>query len=141
MRARIRKLHADGREFRWTCRVYHVTGEGECHRCVRLRVWGAGNNRRALQADLLSKAVLPWGCATDDAWPTPKDVRTVVDHALVRGWDPDLAGAVFVLTEDEHAAGFELTGFLLTDRLRDAAAPDPTARVLRAFHESAAAGS
>lgn len=130
---RLRKLYADGREFVWKGEVHHVSGGRDCHRCVRLRVWGAGKNSRVLQADLLSKAVLPWGCASDSSYPTPKDVREVIDHALTHGWDPDAAGGVFYLSEDGHAAEFELAGFLLTDRLRDEGAPDPTARVLSAF--------
>jgi hypothetical protein len=123
----------------WSARIHHVAGERDCHRCVRLRVWGAGKNSRALQADLLSKAVLPWGCATDSAYPTPADVRSVIDYALASGWDPDLVGGTFFLSEREHASAFELAGFLLTDRLRDEGAPDPTARVFRAFDEREAA--
>lgn len=132
MRTRLRRLHAGGREFAWTAQINHVAGERDCHRCVRLRVWGAGKNGRVLQADLLSTAVLPWGCATDCAYPTPKDVRRVVDYALTHGWDPDLAGGTFFLSESEHAGEFGLDDFLLTDRLRDDGAPDPTERVFRA---------
>ncbi|MFI7135658.1 hypothetical protein ACIBQ1_59120 [Nonomuraea sp. NPDC050153] len=132
----MRKLHAGGREFVWKGELHHVSGGRDCHRCVRLRVWGAGKNSRVLQADLLSTAVLPWGCASDGSYPTPGDVRKVVDHALTRGWDPDAAGGVFFLGEEEHAAGFELTGFLLTERLRDESAPDPTARVLAVFERT-----
>ncbi|MGS2648095.1 hypothetical protein [Streptosporangium sp. G12] len=143
MRTRLRKLYAGGREFVWAGKIHHVAGERDCHRCVRLRVWGAGKNNRALQADLLSKAVLPWGCATDGAYPTSMDVRTVIDYALTHGWDPDLVGGTFFLSENEHASEFELAGFLLTDRLRDDGAPDPTVRVFRAFdeRETAEAGS
>lgn len=136
IRTRLRKLRAGEREFVWKGKIHHVSGGRDCHRCVRLRVWGAGKNSRVLQADLLSKAVLPWGCASDNSYPTPKDVREVIDHALTHGWDPDAAGGVFFLSEDEHAAAFELTDFLLTDRLRDEGAPDPTARVLSAFERT-----
>lgn len=139
MRARLRKLYAGGREFVWRGQIYHVAGERDCHRCIRLRVWGAGKNSCVLQADLLSKAVLPWGCATDSTYPTPKDVRRVIDYALTHGWDPDLAGGDFFLSENEHASDFELADFLLTDRLRDDGAPDPTVRVFRAFDERATA--
>ncbi|MFI7641144.1 hypothetical protein [Nonomuraea sp. NPDC049400] len=128
----MRKLYAGGQEFVWSGRIHHVAGNRDCHRCVRLRVWGAGKNSRALEVDLLSKAVLPWGCATDSAYPTPKDVRKVIDYALLHGWDPDLAAESFFLSESEHAAEFELTDFLITDRLRDEGAPDPTTRVLDA---------
>ncbi len=115
-----------------------MRGERDCHRCVRLRVWGAGKNSRALQADLLSKAwALPWGCATDNAYPASGDVRQVIDHALANGWDPDLLGGTFYLSE--LGDDFELDAFLLTDRLRDPAAPDPTGRVARAFERGAAA--
>ncbi|WP_433436961.1 hypothetical protein [Nonomuraea sp. CA-141351] len=130
MRARLRKLYAGGREFVWSGRLYHVAGDRDCHRCVRLRVWGAGKNSHALEADLLSKAILPWGCATDGSYPTPQDVRNVIDYALTHGWDPGLVGGTFFLSERDHA--FELPGFLLTDRLRDDGAPDPTARVFGA---------
>ncbi|MEV0228165.1 hypothetical protein [Nonomuraea sp. NPDC050786] len=129
MRARLRKLYAGGREFVWSGRIHHVAGDRDCHRCVRLRIWGAGKNSRVLEADLLSKAILPWGCASDSSYPTPVDVRQVIDHALALGWDPGLAGGTFFLSE---ASAFELPGFLLTDRLRDDGAPDPTARVFEA---------
>ena len=87
----------------------------------------------------MSTAILPWGCATDCSYPTPKDVRSVIDYALTAGWNPDLIGGTFFLGEREHAAVFELADFLLTDRLRDDGAPDPTARVIRAFDEREAA--
>ncbi|WP_143591700.1 hypothetical protein [Thermoactinospora rubra] len=136
MARRLRKLYANGREFAWTGQIYHVIGERHCHRCVRVRVWGAGKNSRVLQADLLSKADLPWGCRTDSSYPTPKDVRNVIDYALTHGWNPDLGGGTFFLSEREHASAFELAGFLLTDRLRDEEAPDASTRVFRAFEES-----
>lgn len=135
MTKRLRKLYADGREFVWTSQIHHVTGT-DCHRCTRLRVRGAGKNSRVLQADLVSKAVLPWGCATDGSHPTPKDVRTVIDYALTHGWEPNLDKGTFLLTESEHASAFELPGFLLTDRLRDERAQDPTPRVFRASDEN-----
>ncbi|GAA2097150.1 hypothetical protein GCM10009780_44700 [Actinomadura alba] len=46
-------------------------------------------------------------------------------------------GGTFVLSESEHASAFELTDFILTDRLRDPSAPDPTARVVYAFKSAA----
>src|SRR6202022_4245140 len=114
-----------------------VRGGGDVHRCIRLRVWGAGKNSRALRADLLSKSwPSPWGaCAADDAYPTPADVRAVIDRGLGRGWDIDVVGGTFLLTESEHAAEWELARFLLTDRLRDPGAPDPTSRVIVAFEQ------
>ncbi len=141
VKERLRKLYVDGREFVWRGRIHHVAGERDRHRCVRVRVWGAGKNSRALQADLLSKAVLPWGCATDSSYPCPKDVRTVIDYALTHGWEPGLTGGTFFLSESEHASAFELADFLLTDRLRDEGAPDPTTRVFRAFDENASAAA
>ncbi|MEV8102735.1 MULTISPECIES: hypothetical protein [unclassified Streptomyces] len=85
-----------------------------------------------LQVDLLSKALPgPWGaCATDGTYPTSRDVRAVVEYALVHGWEPDEVGGVFLLTESEHATAFELPEFLITDRIRNPDAPDPSARVL-----------
>lgn len=135
VRTRLRKLHTGGRDFVWKAQICHVTGDSDCHRCIRVRVWGAGKNSRALQADLLSKSWgSPWSaCAADGAYPAPQDVRSVIDYALTHGWDPDLVGGTVVLSESEHASRFELAGFLLTDRLRDPGAPDPTARVAQAF--------
>ncbi len=138
VRARLRTLYAGGRELVWIAETNHVRGDRDCHRCIRLRVWGAGKNSQKLLVDLLSKSVLPWGCATDCVYPTPKDVRRVVDYALTHGWDPSLVGGTYFLSEREHAE-FELEDFLLTDRLRDCRAPDPDERVLRAFHEREAA--
>ena len=43
-------------------------------------------------------------------------------------------GGTFRLTEDD---GLELPGFLITDRVRDPCAPDPTARVIRASEAAA----
>lgn len=114
-----------------------MKGEVDCHRSIRLRVWGAGKNSRALQVDLVSKYwPAPWGpCATDDSHPTSRDVREVVEYALDHGWEPDAVGGTFLLTESEHAAAFELTDFLITDRMRNPEAPDPSARVIHAYEQ------
>ncbi|MGW4521798.1 hypothetical protein [Amycolatopsis sp. NPDC004378] len=56
-------------------------------------------------------------------------MRRLVAHALAAGWDPGALGGTFRLTE---AHGLELPDFLITDRLRDPGAADPTERVLRA---------
>ncbi|GAB2816513.1 hypothetical protein GCM10027176_21470 [Actinoallomurus bryophytorum] len=98
-------------------------------------MWGGGKNSHALEADLLSKSCAsPWtACATDNAYPQPRDVRAVIDYALKRGWDATATGGTFLLSERDHASAFELEDFLLTDRRRDPAAPDPTARVIRAY--------
>lgn len=71
-------------------------------------------------------------CAADGAYPEPGDVRVLVEHALAHGWEPDAVGGTHFLTEQEHTT-FELPAFLLTDRLRVPSAPDPSARVIRAF--------
>lgn len=135
MRMRLRELHAGGRTFVWRAEIFPVSGEGDCHRCIRVRVWGAGKNSQVLQADLLSKSWgTPWSaCATDGAYPSVRDVRAIVDYALVHGWEPDHVGGKFLLTEKKHAGMFELADFLLTDRLGDSGAPDPTVRVVHAF--------
>jgi hypothetical protein len=64
-------------------------------------------------------------CATDGAYPTPSDVRAVISLALEHGWQPEMRGGTFVLSEHEHAAGFTLPDFLLTDRLRTPESADP----------------
>ncbi|MBA9003504.1 integrase [Thermomonospora cellulosilytica] len=138
MRTRLRRLRVDGREFTWKADIRHVPGSGDCHRGIRVRAWGAGKNGRALEADLLSASwPAPWGaCATDGVYPTPADVRRIILYALEHGWDPDLRGGTFHLTEAEHAAAFRLPAFLITDRLRDPDAPDPTRRVVEVWSRS-----
>ncbi len=132
MRTRLRTLRVGERDFTWRATIGHVAGDGvDLHRCVRVRVWGAGKNGRALEADLLSKAMsVGWTpAATDGSYPAAADVRRLVEYALTIGWDPGARGGTCRLTEDH---GLELPGFLLTDRLRDPEAPDPTERVIRA---------
>ncbi|MEU4251700.1 hypothetical protein AB0F15_30220 [Amycolatopsis sp. NPDC026612] len=132
MRTRLRTLRIGERDFTWRATIGHVAGDGvDLHRCVRVRVWGDGKNGRALEADLLSKAMsVGWTpAATDGSYPVPADVRRLVEHALTLGWDPGARGGTCWLTE-EH--GLELPGFLITDRVRDPEAPDPTERVIRA---------
>jgi len=136
VRSRLRKLRVAGREFGWRTQIRCVRGEGDCHRGIRLRVWGSGKNSRALQVDLVSKNwPAPWGaCATDGAYPSRHDVLAVIGYALEHGWNTDDRGGTFTLTEREHSSTLELADFLVTDRLRVPDAPDPTARVIRA-HE------
>jgi hypothetical protein len=132
VRTRLRRLRAGDREYTWRATIGAVPGDGvDLHRCVRVRVWGAGKNGCALEADLLSKATsMGWTpAATDGSHPASGDIRRLVEHALALGWDPDARGGTFRLAE-EHAP--ELPGFLITGRVRDPAAPDPTERVLRA---------
>jgi hypothetical protein len=94
-------------------------------------------NGRVLQADLLSKTWPgPWGaCTTDVAYPCPADVRALVDYGLAHGWEPDARGGLHFLSEREH--DWELPDFLLTDRLLDPAAADPTGRVVQAYERRA----
>jgi hypothetical protein len=112
VKTRLRALRIGDQLFAWTARVGHTTGDGACRRYVRLRVWGGGKNSQRLQADLLSTYEGgPWGyCTTDTAFPTPRDVRAVVDHALARGWDPAARGGVFVLQDNTMIH----TGFVVT---------------------------
>lgn len=119
----------------WRAEIHYVQGDGDCHRCVRLRVWGAGKTSQVLQADLLSATwATPWSpCATDTAYPQPADVRAVVDYALAHGWRPGTRGGPFVLSEHEHGAGFTSSRFLLTDRLRTPEGTDPTDQVIHAY--------
>jgi hypothetical protein len=135
VRTRLRQMRIGARTFVWRAEIRHVQGIGDCHRCIRLRVWGAGKTSQALQADLLSVAwPAPLGaCVTDGAYPTPADVRAVISYALEHGWQPERLGGTFVLSEREHAAAFTLPDFLLTDRLRTPEGADPTARVTRAY--------
>lgn len=132
MRTRLRRLRAGDRDYAWRATIGAVSGDGvDLHRCLRVRVWGAGKNGRALEADLLSTATSAgWTpAATDGSYPASGDIRRLVEHALILGWDPDARGGTFLLTEEN---GLELPGFLITDRVRDPGAPDPTARVIRA---------
>jgi hypothetical protein len=136
VRIRLRHLRVAARTFVWRAEIKHVQGSGDCHRCIRVRAWGAGKTSRALQADLLSVAwPAPYGaCATDGAYLTSSDMRAIICYALEIGWQPEVRGGSFVLSEREHASQFFLPGFLLTDRLctpQDGA--DPTARVIRAY--------
>lgn len=139
MRTRLRRLRVGGRDFTWRAEITHVPGSGDCHRAIRVRAWGAGPAGRALQADLLSLTwPAPWGaCASDSAYPTPSDVRALILRGLGQGWDPEVRGGTFRLSERDHADGFALPGFLLTDRLATPGGGDPTRRVIEAH----AAGS
>lgn len=134
MRIRLRRLRVGARTFVWCAEIRYVQGSGDCHRCIRLRVWGAGKTSQALQTDLLSVTwPSPWSvCATDNVYPTPSDVQAVIGYALRHGWQPERRGGTFVLSEHEHA-GFALPNFLLTDRLCTTESADPTARVVRAY--------
>jgi hypothetical protein len=142
VRTRLRVLRVGDLECAWTAKISHVRGESDCHRVVQLCVWGAGKNSQRLEVDLLSNTPSgPWAaCATDNTFPTPRDVRAVVDYALLHGWETGRGREVFLLTESEHAGAFELTDFLITDRLRNPDAPDPSARVASAASRAREAG-
>ncbi|GIE34677.1 hypothetical protein Ait01nite_077220 [Actinoplanes italicus] len=141
-RVRLRRLHVDGVDFTWWAEIGHVRGGSDCHRCIRVRVWGGGKNGRSLQADLLSRTwPSPWSvCATDGAYPVPSDIRALIRYGLQLGWNPTLRGGTFFLSErhqpDFSSPDFSLPDFLLTDRLTDPAAPDPTARVIHAYEQA-----
>ncbi|MGW0433725.1 integrase [Micromonospora sp. NPDC003197] len=124
MKSRLRKLYAHDRQFTWTARITRVTVNQRCHRCIQLRIWGAGKNSQVVRADLVSTAPpTPWGdpCRTDGAYPTPREVLAVIDHALAHGWQPDAIGGTFVLTELQHAQTLQLPNFTITDRLNQSA--------------------
>ncbi|MEU7905091.1 integrase [Actinoplanes sp. NPDC049118] len=135
MKTRLRRLRIGARTFVWRAEIRHVQAEHDCHRCIRVRAWGGDKRGRVLQADLLSTTwPSPWtACATDGAYPTAGDVRPLIGYALEHGWQPDLRGGEFILSEREHSARFSLPGFLLTDRLCTADSPDPTAQVIAAY--------
>ncbi|MEU9130861.1 hypothetical protein AB0D08_22660 [Kitasatospora sp. NPDC048540] len=95
---RLRRLAFDGHEFHWTGRIGHLRDAAGVRRCVHLRV------RSGRQGSLLAVALvsvpsppLPWGAATDGSYPTPREVRTVVELALAEGWQPLARGGPFEL--------------------------------------------
>lgn len=135
VRTRLRRIRVDGWPFVWRAEIHHAQGSGDCHRCIRVRAWGAGKTSQALQADLLSLTwPASWGaCATDGASPASVDARAVISYALQHGWEPQRHGGTFVLSERDHAARFRLPDFLLTDRLRTSLSADPTLRVISAY--------
>lgn len=129
MRSRLRKLYAHDRQFAWTARIDHVRTDQGLRRCIRLRVWGAGKNSRALQVDLLSRASRSqWGdpAATDGAYPESEAVRAVIDYALGNGWQPDDLGGTFVLAQARHARELLLPDFVVTDLLQLAERSTPS---------------
>jgi hypothetical protein len=110
MKPRLRKLHLDGREFTWKADIRAAQGpDAYRHRCVRVRVWGAGKNGRALQADLIERP----GMETY-AFPSAEDVRALASYGLLAGWTPESVGGTFRISA---AAEFELPGFAVTDLL------------------------
>ncbi|HET7012730.1 MAG TPA: hypothetical protein VFI65_02395 [Streptosporangiaceae bacterium] len=118
MRRRLRTLRIGDVRYRWTAELcYDRDDSQDLHRCVRVRVWGAGKNGQVLSADLVSTSDPgPWGSGvTDVAYPTPKDVRAIIDSALAHGWDPATVGSRYELGPE---AGPAVTGFRVTSQLR-----------------------
>lgn len=114
MRSRLRKLHIDGREFTWKADIRDAPGpDGRHHRCIRVRVWGAGKNGRALQADL-TEWPLPASWEEKYPYPTAENVRALATYAMVFGWMPEAVGGTFRITS---AAELGLPGFAITDLL------------------------
>ncbi|TJZ41934.1 integrase [Streptomyces piniterrae] len=96
---RVRTIRFDAQEFRWTGAIGIRHDESDCRRYVQLRVWGsAGRTGQVLDVALVSAGPQgPWGACTDNVYPTPRDVRTVIEYALARGWDPAARGGTFTL--------------------------------------------
>lgn len=94
VRTRLRQIRVSARRFVGRAEIHHVQGSGDCHRCIRVRAWGAGKTGRALQADLLSLFwPAPIGAgATDGVYPALADIRAVINYALERGWLSRLIG-------------------------------------------------
>lgn len=85
MRVRLRRLHVEGREYTWRAEIRRVSGPRE----VRVRVWGAGKNGQALQADLTPPD--EWG------YPEPADVHALIREGLTQGWQPETTGGTFTM--------------------------------------------
>lgn len=101
------------REFVWTALIDHTSGVDQ--RCVHLRVWGSMKNGRMLEVVLLSKSPAgPWGACTDTVFPTPRDVRAVIDHALLLGWEPATTGGRYILPDDALVPPLELPAFTIS---------------------------
>lgn len=125
MRSRLRKLHIDGQEFTWKADMRSASGpDGRLHRCIRLRVWGAGKTGCALQVDLTERPTFASGYRHVETdvhgsgetypYPTAADVRVLVRYGLGAGWTPETFGGTFQITP---AAELELPGFAITDLL------------------------
>ncbi|MEV4131920.1 integrase [Dactylosporangium sp. NPDC049742] len=113
MRSRLRKLHIDEQEYTWMAQIRAASGpDGRRHRCIRIRVWGAGRTGCALQADLTVRRQPV--VAEEDAYPYPAaaDVRALIDYGLRAGWKPQFRGGTFQVAS---AANMALPGFVVTD--------------------------
>ncbi|MGW0215147.1 integrase [Micromonospora chokoriensis] len=127
MRSRLRRLHIDGREFTWKADIRSAPGpDGRLHRYIRIRVWGAGKNGRALQVDVTERPYsLPTVASGDQyvetdvhgsvetyPYPTAADVRVLVRYGLSTGWAPGAVGGTFLVMS---SAELDLPGFLVFD--------------------------
>ncbi|MFG2058111.1 integrase [Micromonospora sp. NPDC048930] len=111
MRTRLRRLHVDGRAYTWRAVITAATGpDGHYHRIVRVRVWGAGKNGCALQADLVERYDGP------ETYPYPgaEDLRALIRYGLRAGWAAGAVGGAVVLRE---GSGPVLPRFAVTDLL------------------------
>ena len=108
MRLRLRTLRIGAAEFKWTAELCPP-------RCVRVRVWGGGKNGRRLVVDLAASGDPgSWGDDPDAAYPTPRVVRALIEHALDHGWNPaDTGGGL----EIWDVGDLEVPGFCVTDIL------------------------
>jgi hypothetical protein len=106
MRQRLRVLRIGAAGFKWTAELCPP-------RCARVRVWGGGKNGRMLRVDLASSGDPGlWGDDPDAAYPTPRIVRALIEHALDHGWDPAAIGGRH---EIRGGAELEIPGFCVTD--------------------------
>ncbi|GAA2195016.1 hypothetical protein GCM10009848_61130 [Micromonospora lupini] len=120
MRSRLRKLHVDGRTFTWKADIRDAFEADGRHRCIRVRVWGAGKNGRALQADLTEWPHPPTPWDERYAYPTAENVRELARYALSVGWTPEAVGGTFRITSGAKVA---LPGLAVTDLLSTAERP------------------
>jgi hypothetical protein len=113
MRNRLRKLHFEGREFTWAAEIRAATGaDGRRRRSIRVRIWGAGKNGCALQADMTEFPVPTTPDETTYAYPSAAIVCRLVASGLAGGWAPEKVGGVFRLGS---ATGPVLPGLALID--------------------------
>lgn len=104
-------MHVDGRTYTWRAVITAATGpDGGYHRLIRLRVWGAGKNGQALQADLVERYDGP----ETYPYPAAEDLRALIRHGLRVGWRPATVGGTVAL---RAATGLALPRFAVTDLL------------------------
>ncbi|WP_371495988.1 hypothetical protein OG871_09780 [Kitasatospora sp. NBC_00374] len=94
---RLRRLRFDGHEFRWTGRIGYE-GTPYVRRCVYLRIRGGGKQGSLLAVTLVSgPSGSSGGWFVDSSYPTPREIRAVVEQALGEGWQPLVKGGGFTL--------------------------------------------